>query len=302
MNLVRSREKALLRQISGFLWSNIRNKAVRECKHYKEWFRLPMNYARIMELPLTDIMLDLQPQDRILDVSSPKMLAACYGMRQHGRLVAADLEDYFENDFEIFNEQTHVSAETKVFDATQGIPFEDGSFDKVYSVSVLEHIPDAGDKIAFDEILRVLAPGGTAVITLPVYKEYVEEWTATTPYWRTMTDKSGLNFFQRRYDLAALESRMDWNCGGELDYVLVAEKPVREPILEEGGRLKHNSYLINKWKVPKLINKAGRLVRIVPFTGYMAERFVSKRCHYLTKDWNDVNIRQIAFRIQKAKG
>jgi len=45
------------------------------------------------------------------------------------------------------------------------LPFRDGSFASVISNSTLEHIPDLEPVIA--EMGRVLAPGGTAVITVP---------------------------------------------------------------------------------------------------------------------------------------
>jgi SAM-dependent methyltransferase len=44
------------------------------------------------------------------------------------------------------------------------LPFEDGAFDRVYSWGVLHHTPDS--RRAFDEALRVLAPGGRACIML----------------------------------------------------------------------------------------------------------------------------------------
>ncbi|WP_219467099.1 class I SAM-dependent methyltransferase [Nonomuraea rhizosphaerae] len=47
------------------------------------------------------------------------------------------------------------------------MPFEDGSFDRVIAAEVLEHIPD--DMTAMREIFRVLAPGGTAAITVPSF-------------------------------------------------------------------------------------------------------------------------------------
>lgn len=45
------------------------------------------------------------------------------------------------------------------------IPFPDNSFDAVFSVSVLEHVQ--GQREAVEEILRVLKPGGIAIIGVP---------------------------------------------------------------------------------------------------------------------------------------
>ena len=295
----RGRERQLLFSVIAFLMRNVSNRKVRRCSHFVEWFRIPMNYARIMELPLTDILLDVKPDDRILDVSSPKLLAFLYGLKPKQRLVAADLEEYFVGDFETFMSETDLSLETNVFDASSKIPYPDESFDKVFSVSVLEHIADTGDGLAFDEIYRVLAPGGVAVITLPVYSEYLEEWTTNRSYWRTKQDNDNQKFFfQRRYDLAALEGRLRWNSEHKIEYVLVAENPIRPLELPEGGRLRHNSYLMDEQFVPRMLRKLGR-VRYLPLLRYFAERSVSSSSHYLTTDWADPNIRQIVYKVTK---
>jgi SAM-dependent methyltransferase len=52
-----------------------------------------------------------------------------------------------------------------LFDATGQYPFDDGSFDTVFCCSVLEHTKEPWK--AFPEIWRVLAPGGTAIVSVP---------------------------------------------------------------------------------------------------------------------------------------
>lgn len=48
----------------------------------------------------------------------------------------------------------------------QNIPFEDDYFDLIYCSHVLEHVPD--DRKAMSELSRVLKPGGTALILVPM--------------------------------------------------------------------------------------------------------------------------------------
>lgn len=48
----------------------------------------------------------------------------------------------------------------------QHLPFADGSFDAIYCSHVLEHIPD--DRKAMRELFRVLAPGGWALVMVPL--------------------------------------------------------------------------------------------------------------------------------------
>jgi SAM-dependent methyltransferase len=45
------------------------------------------------------------------------------------------------------------------------LPFEDDFFDFILCNHVLEHIPD--DTKAMQELLRILAPGGTAILQIP---------------------------------------------------------------------------------------------------------------------------------------
>jgi 2-polyprenyl-3-methyl-5-hydroxy-6-metoxy-1,4-benzoquinol methylase len=63
-------------------------------------------------------------------------------------------------------------------DAT-AMPFADGSFDVVIAAEVLEHIP--ADQAALREIARVLAPGGTAAVTVPA-------WLPERICWRLSDD------------------------------------------------------------------------------------------------------------------
>jgi ubiquinone/menaquinone biosynthesis C-methylase UbiE len=50
----------------------------------------------------------------------------------------------------------------------ENLEFEDNSFDVVYMLSVLEHIPSGNDKIVLNQALRVLKPNGILIITTDV--------------------------------------------------------------------------------------------------------------------------------------
>ena len=191
-----------------------------------------MNYARQMEIPLTDEMLKPQPRESILDVSSPKLLSLYYA--DNGiDVVAGDLEDYFVSDMRNLKIglRENASISTSVFDATERIPFPDSSFDKAFSISVLEHIPSNGDIKALQEISRVLKINGRLAITLPAFKTYVEEWTTSDFYWKSIADNQGRTFFQRRYDQKRLQELIDSCLTMSLvELVLVAEHPFKHPV------------------------------------------------------------------------
>lgn len=63
-------------------------------------------------------------------------------------------------------QQLGVAAEYVVGDARH-LPFGDGSFDVVFSYSVLQHLAKADVRLAVAEIGRVLRPAGTAWIEMP---------------------------------------------------------------------------------------------------------------------------------------
>jgi len=69
----------------------------------------------------------------------------------------------------------------------ENMPFDDGSFDVVYSNGVIHHIPQTGQVVR--EIFRVLKPGGKAIIM--VYREN------SLHYWRIILD---LGFAQKMLD------------------------------------------------------------------------------------------------------
>jgi SAM-dependent methyltransferase len=302
LDSTRRAEINILGEAVRFIGSNAMKAEVRQTRHFREWFRCPMNYVRIIELPLTLQLLNPRRTDRILDVSSPKLLALYLARRGFGNTVAADLEEYFVGDFDIYRKYCGTLIDTSVFDAAKIIPFPNDHFDKIFSISVLEHIPNGGDILAVKEMLRVLKPGGSIVITLPAFPVYTEEWIdadTNDVYWSSDRDRSGKVFYQRRYDYEAVSSRMGVAGARQDQLILVAERPLAEPHLDATGKMLHNSYFLDRIRLSRLICNWGHRAKVLPFTAYLAERIASGRCHYLTDDWNDPNIRQVALKIVK---
>lgn len=65
------------------------------------------------------------------------------------------------------------------------IPVEDGSFDAVLCIEVLEHVPDP--VAAVNELARILRPGGRLIMTAPLgsflHQEPYHYYGGYTPYW-----------------------------------------------------------------------------------------------------------------------
>ncbi len=64
-------------------------------------------------------------------------------------------------------------------DATR-LPFADHSFDRIIASEVFEHIPD--DLAAYDELVRLLKPGGTVAVTIPSWLPEKICWKLSDDY------------------------------------------------------------------------------------------------------------------------
>jgi SAM-dependent methyltransferase len=90
------------------------------------------------------------------------------------------------------------------------IPFRDASFDLLTSFDVLQIIPDDG--AVLKEMARVLAPGGTAIVTAPAMAvlrgghaaEWPEERRYSPARIRRLADEAGLRVERATYLFASL--------------------------------------------------------------------------------------------------
>jgi SAM-dependent methyltransferase len=68
------------------------------------------------------------------------------------------------------------------------LPLENNSVDILTALDVIEHVED--DRAAVREFLRVLKPGGIAVITVPALMALWSDWDVTLRHFRRYTRKS----------------------------------------------------------------------------------------------------------------
>ncbi|MDD4984858.1 MAG: class I SAM-dependent methyltransferase [Dehalococcoidales bacterium] len=118
-------------------------------------YRMAFNFNSALFKVLVDY-LKPEEKERILDLGCSR-----------GYYVKA-MEDYTSGiigvDISEDSLRNAVTARVKYGDITN-LDFAEGSFDKVYSLHTIEHLPDLGR--FFSEIARVLKPGGTAIIIYP---------------------------------------------------------------------------------------------------------------------------------------
>ncbi|WP_420452708.1 class I SAM-dependent methyltransferase [Ilumatobacter sp.] len=131
--------------------------------------------------------LDLRPGHRVLDVGTGFGRHVYECARRGADVVALDpARDEVVGTAETLRSMAETgeidpSRITGVLrgDATR-LPFADGSFDRIITSEVLEHVQD--DVAAIDEMVRVLAPGGILAATVPAWLPEKVNWMLSDEY------------------------------------------------------------------------------------------------------------------------
>ena len=180
----------------------------------------PLDVDRVVELPWAGGAM--AEAGRILDISSPKLLACWLARHTPATVVATDL---WAAEVEAWRAlvaaadprgRRYGRLALEAADAT-ALPYPDGSFDAAYSVSVIEHIPGDGDAAAVAELARVVRPGGTVAITVPFAPAPRDEFVEADLYGQRYEGEP--LFFYRHYSAETLAARL--LTGGAFD---VAER------------------------------------------------------------------------------
>jgi SAM-dependent methyltransferase len=201
---------------------------------------------------------DVRPGLDILDVGSGGSFLPVYlGVSAGCRVVSIDLADPRDTGADAWRRSLNGwsrrnggrSLPTAFTRCDAGrLPFRDASFDRVFVVSTIEHMPGEGDSVAAREIGRVLRPGGLAVISVPV------GWAGM----RETASSADSEFFERQYDLHAVRYRLVKPSGlQDIHAVLLGE------------RLPRFGVWLNSWS-RETRNRWGWLVSLMafPFWGW----------------------------------
>jgi SAM-dependent methyltransferase len=182
---------------------------------------LPVEYIRCAESLYVLRNLEVNAGHRVLDIGSPKLPSLFLAARIGALVHATDLLDYFFVRYGTYADAVlgprRALYRMEAQDARR-LTYPDATFDRVFSISAIEHIPDDGDRQAMEEIARVLRPGGLVCLTVPWgLTGYVEEFRrAGDPdtYWAR--SNGAPIFYQRAYDRRRLEERLIGNPAFEL--------------------------------------------------------------------------------------
>jgi SAM-dependent methyltransferase len=172
----------------------------------------PLSYPRFLEYQLALGQHGPSSTGRILDIGSPKLPLLVLARRAQAEIYATDIRDYFIAPTAHFLERIGLGhrlgrdLHLEVQDARK-LRYADNFFDQVFSISVIEHIPNDGDVQAMREIARVLRPGGIATLTVPFAADGLREEYVHGPVYERSAH-GGPTFYQRHYDAAAVRERL----------------------------------------------------------------------------------------------
>ena len=172
---------------------------------------MPLDIDRVVELPWTGRLVAREAPARVLDLASPKLLAAWLAEHSSADVVATDI---WPPEVERWRRLIRAADPGNrrfgrlTLEAADGtaLPYENGSFDAAYSVSVIEHIPGSGDSEAMFELARVLRPGGLLVLTFPYRKQLEDEFVEHDVYGKRFEGEP--LFFCRHYSSDAVRERL----------------------------------------------------------------------------------------------
>ena len=184
--------------------------------------------------------LCLQPKHVYLDIGSGSSLVPTFLYRRHQPWTyATELDQAHLDPQRNFMKALHFTNDDRFFaqaeDATR-LSFKDESVNFITAISTIEHIPGNGDTLAMGEFARVLAPGGRLIVTVPASPSYGEN--ESTSYYAG---------FERRYDPAALQSRLGREDLRLIDQLHMVSAP--EEFIEQFNRSFDETFHGEPWDV-----------------------------------------------------
>lgn len=160
----------------------------------------PVDYMRCAEFEAILRDLKILPQMQVLDISSPQWFSLYLAekhpetMFHYINIIDAELDSYKK----IAHALGIRNLKYQKADVRE-LKFNNSTFDKVVSISVIEHVypEEDGDLRALREIKRVLKSQGELLLTIP-YKEKSNIVYINGPVYER--DEKKRNFFAREYD------------------------------------------------------------------------------------------------------
>jgi SAM-dependent methyltransferase len=168
----------------------------------------PVSIVRYWEFPFVLRHLPQRP-GRCLDISSPRLFSFYVASRMQPSMVRMLNPDRRDADVtQRLARRFGLHAVVVECVPVAAIDGENGQYDSIWSISVIEHIPEDGDTEAMRLMYAALAPGGTLVVTVMVDRRPWDEYRDEDVYaLDAERDPRGV-FFQRWYDEPAISRRL----------------------------------------------------------------------------------------------
>ncbi len=128
-----------------------------------------LHWSRVFEWPWALLSADLSPDHEVLDIGGSYAVFQYAAAMKCKQLINLDPDKKaLESAQEMAQRMQITNIETVVGDATDlsMYPGDSGYFDRVFCVSVMEHIPDW--RKCLSELFRVLKPGGKLILTMDI--------------------------------------------------------------------------------------------------------------------------------------
>jgi SAM-dependent methyltransferase len=171
-------------------------------KKFVRLFINPVSITRYFEFDFTYRNIDKNKKIKILDISSPRLFGMYinyYHKNIEYYMTNPDKDDLRES-IEYFKLIDLDKTNFMNLDVLS-LPLKSNYFDYIIMISVLEHIPEPNDIKSFKKLWQLLKPNGKLIITVPISKNYFEEFRKYNVYKLEDIKKSGKGyFFQRFYD------------------------------------------------------------------------------------------------------
>jgi len=172
-------------------------------------FLNPVSIVRYFEYDFADKIMGNIADKTILDVSSPYLFGffITNNIKCKYNYINPDQNDL--QNVESLSSKIKFKGDylTDCIDGTK-LTYPNKFFDRIVSISVIEHVNNNGDSEVLREMWRVLKPGGLLILTFPVKKEYEEEFISEDIYNLNREETEGRFFFQRYYDDKKIEERL----------------------------------------------------------------------------------------------
>lgn len=191
-------------------------------KRFLELILAPINqFTRYGEYSLFEEFLELRSGLDILDVGSPKMFSLLLLERFQCNYVLTDKWEEDLMNWKFIAKKARLEKDNVKFLPVDGrsTGFPDNSFDRIYLMSVLEHIPDTGDTKTIIEMSRLLRDSGILVISIPASDKPKHQFSMGEMYGERKKKRKS-SFFQRIYDWESINRRLISPSGLEMETVL----------------------------------------------------------------------------------